>query len=376
MEQFMFLLRSLFLFICESSLFELMTHISFLNFFLFSSFFFFYFWFGSFWCAPSPFFFLILIDLLSWTEFQHVEDPCLGYFWRKFLFFRLKEGAMEFYWCFRINKHGHISFWIMIAWFLERLTPATDFSDSKYLTFFFFFSFYRPIFCLDCPLRVFNLTDFYFFFFWSFFFNAFSEKNLKFIAAWKIWLIDPIWCLPLVLVGNKHVTKANRFLFCDGKLKGVSNTCMPICYYERNQFFMPSFKIASNLFIIFINKFNDSINMIYCAILLFSSLDILQTSRKSCRQLMPTSSSGRQGCTWSKLWPPCLCSITATWSTLALIEAFAWAVEGFFSTLAFCFWKVRHPESSKDCTLYLSAWQFSVEWSTSPPWYSHFALTS
>jgi len=29
---------------------------------------------------------------------------------------------------------------------------------------------------------------------------------------------------------------------------------------------MPSFKIALNLFIIFINKFNDSINMIYCAI--------------------------------------------------------------------------------------------------------------
>jgi len=48
--------------------------------------------------------------------------------------------------------------------------------------------------------------------------------------------------------------------------KGISNTCMPICHYERNQFPMPSFKIASNLFIIFINKFNDSINMIYCAI--------------------------------------------------------------------------------------------------------------
>jgi len=31
-------------------------------------------------------------------------------------------------------------------------------------------------------------------------------------------------------------------------------------------FSMPGFKIASNLFIIFINKFNDSINMIYCAI--------------------------------------------------------------------------------------------------------------
>ena len=57
-------------------------------------------------------------------------------FLKEILFFRLKDGAMDFYWCFRINKHGHISFRIMIAWFLERLTPATDFSDSQYLSFF------------------------------------------------------------------------------------------------------------------------------------------------------------------------------------------------------------------------------------------------
>ena len=163
-----------------------------------------------------------------------------------------------------MNKHSHISFWSMIAWFLERLTPATDFSDSQKLSFFFF---HCPIFCLDRPLRVFNLTDFYFFFF---FFNAFSEKNLRFIATWKIWLIAPVWYLLLVLVGNKHVTEANHlFYFWVEGSKGISNTCMPICYYERNQFSMPSFKIVSNLFIIFINKFNDSINMIYCAIFLF-----------------------------------------------------------------------------------------------------------
>ena len=121
-----------FSFLFESSLFELMTHI-FLFFLI--SFFVFYFWFGNFWCAP--FLLSLFLDLLSWIEFQHAEDPCLGYFWRKFLFFRLKEGAMEFYWCFRMNKHNHISFWIIIAWFLKRLTPATDFSNSQYLTFFF-----------------------------------------------------------------------------------------------------------------------------------------------------------------------------------------------------------------------------------------------
>ena len=132
------------------------------------------------------------------------------------------------------------------------------------------FLFNRPIFGLDCPLRVFNLTDFYllFFSFDPFFLkNVFNEKNLKSVTAWKIWLIALVWCLLLVLVGNKHVTEVNRFLFWMEGSKGVSNTCTSICYYERNQFFMPSFKIASNLFIIiFINKFNDSINMIYCAI--------------------------------------------------------------------------------------------------------------
>ena len=139
---------------------------------------------------------------------------------------------MEFYWCFRMNKHGHISFWIMIAWFLKRLTLATDFSDSQYLIFFF----YRPIFLLRLPFAGFQSNGLLFFlslfsFFIWFFLNAFSEKNLKFVAAWKIWLIAPIWCLLLFLMGNKHVTEANRFLFWGGRLKRVSNTHMPICHY-------------------------------------------------------------------------------------------------------------------------------------------------
>ena len=48
------------------------------------------FWLGSFWCTP------FLIDLLSWSESQHADDPCLGYFWKKFLLFRPKESTMEF----------------------------------------------------------------------------------------------------------------------------------------------------------------------------------------------------------------------------------------------------------------------------------------
>jgi len=46
-------------------------------------------------------------------------------------------------------------------------------------------------------------------------------------------------------MGNKHVTEAHHFLFWMEGSKGVSNTCMPICYYEGNQFSMPIFKIAS-----------------------------------------------------------------------------------------------------------------------------------
>jgi len=94
------------------------------------------FWFGSFWYAP--FFLLSFFLEISYPELNLNMLMILvqGIFERNFLFFRLKEGAMKFYWCFTMNKHGHISFWIMIAWFLKRLTPATDFSDSQYLSFF------------------------------------------------------------------------------------------------------------------------------------------------------------------------------------------------------------------------------------------------
>ena len=85
----MFMLRSLFLFICESSLFELMTHI----FLFWNSICFFLF--GSFWYVP--FFFTLFLnffmDLLSWTEFQHADDPCLGYFWKKFSIFQAQRGC-------------------------------------------------------------------------------------------------------------------------------------------------------------------------------------------------------------------------------------------------------------------------------------------
>ena len=85
----MFLLRSLFLFICESSLFELMTRISFfwISFFLFLI--------RELLMCPFflLFFYYFFIDLLSWTEFQHADDPCLGYFWKKFSIFQAQRGC-------------------------------------------------------------------------------------------------------------------------------------------------------------------------------------------------------------------------------------------------------------------------------------------
>jgi len=46
------------------------------------------------------------------------------------------------------KKHGHISFRVLIAWFSERLTPATNFSDFQHLSLLHFLSFYCPIFFL------------------------------------------------------------------------------------------------------------------------------------------------------------------------------------------------------------------------------------
>ena len=68
------------------------------------------FWLGSFWCT------LFLIDLLSWTEFQHADDPCLGYFWKKFLLFRPKEGTMEFLLMFQDKQTWaiyHFELWLL-----------------------------------------------------------------------------------------------------------------------------------------------------------------------------------------------------------------------------------------------------------------------
>ena len=96
---------------------------------------------------------------VPWTEFQLVDGFCLGYFFERNFILGLKRVQWKIYWLFGMKKHGHISFWVLIAWFSKRLTPTTNFNDSQRSSFFHFLSFYRPIFCLDFPLRAFNLTN-------------------------------------------------------------------------------------------------------------------------------------------------------------------------------------------------------------------------
>jgi len=146
------------------------------TYFLFLNFSFFLFLIRELLMCPLPFFFLdfdrsLILNWIStcwWSLFR--------VFLKEILFFRLKEGAMEFHWCFRMNKHGHISFWIMIAWFLERLTLQQILTIPNTCHFSSFF-FHRPIFCLDCPLLVFNLTDLYFFFLLIFFLVSLAKRT-------------------------------------------------------------------------------------------------------------------------------------------------------------------------------------------------------
>ena len=88
------------------------------------------------WC-----FFLGRFWYVSWTEFQLVDDFVWGIFFKEKFILGLKRVQWKIYWLFGTKNHGHISFWVLIAWFSERLTPATTFNDSQHLSFFFFFLF-------------------------------------------------------------------------------------------------------------------------------------------------------------------------------------------------------------------------------------------
>ena len=61
-------------------------------------------------------FFLFFIDLLSWTKFQHADDPCLGYFLKEIFYF---SGSKRVQWNF-IDVSGwtnmaiyHFELWLL-----------------------------------------------------------------------------------------------------------------------------------------------------------------------------------------------------------------------------------------------------------------------
>jgi len=136
--------------------------------------------------------------------------------------------------------------------------------------FSFFFSFICPNFCLDCPLRVFSLTDFYFFYYiyvnasskWIFLksgqirSNCPNMKNL--FDNFYHWINLYRW------IGSK---KAQRVLSKTYAFNMLNNStwifyflCQALRLCQK-----PSFSIILS------RKFNDLINMIYYAIIFFHS---------------------------------------------------------------------------------------------------------
>ena len=81
----------------------------------------------------------ILICTMNWISFCWWF--CLGHLFERKFILGSKRVQWKIYWLFGMKKHGHISFWVLIAWFSERLTPVTNFNDSQHLSFFFFFLF-------------------------------------------------------------------------------------------------------------------------------------------------------------------------------------------------------------------------------------------
>ena len=82
----------------------------------------------------------LLICILNWIPTRWWSSPrvFLKYIYI-YIFQSQRKVQWNFYWYLRMKKHDHISFWILIAWFLERLTPTTDFNDSQHLSFLFLF---------------------------------------------------------------------------------------------------------------------------------------------------------------------------------------------------------------------------------------------
>jgi len=102
----------------------------------------------------------------------NIDNPSLGVFGRNILYilFLAQRGYKGFTKVFRMKKHGHISLWIMIAWFSERLTVKQNLTTSNMVSFYFFILFlvfFVSYLLLRSPLRVFSLTDFLYIFYFK-----------------------------------------------------------------------------------------------------------------------------------------------------------------------------------------------------------------
>ena len=133
---------------------------------------------------------------VPWLEFYLSDDPILGNFWEElYIFCWLKKGTKDLNF-FRIKKHGHISFQIIISLFSKRLTLKQDSTppNTCHFSFFHFFSSfsYKFLFTLlsflllRLPSQVFNLADFHYLTAsgaWRL-----TKRNLTF-SVWYSWFV-------------------------------------------------------------------------------------------------------------------------------------------------------------------------------------------
>jgi len=127
------------------------------------------------------FIFIFFRDLLSWTEFKHADNPCLGYFWKKFSIFQAQRGCNGILLMFQDEQTWSYIILNYDCLIFREINFRNRFKRFPILVIFLFSSSYL---LLRSPFVGFQSNRLLFLF--LFFFNAFSEKNLRFTAIWKI----------------------------------------------------------------------------------------------------------------------------------------------------------------------------------------------
>jgi len=90
------------------------------------------------------FFYLILRSFwyTLWVNFQGIDNPCLGWFWKNIVFGSKRvQGIYIYIYIFWIKKYGHISSQFMIVLF-SNINLEKKFNDHQHMSNFFYFHFF------------------------------------------------------------------------------------------------------------------------------------------------------------------------------------------------------------------------------------------